>query len=215
MITSPAIQNIYCIGRNYVEHIAEMNQKQDEEILVFLKPNSAITLTGTPIRLPTFSSLVHYEAELVLLMAKMPPASSSLYKPLRYIEAYAVGIDLTARDIQNKAITAGLPWLKCKGFKQSALLSSWVPSHKVAQANQLTFTLYCNGQLKQTGDITKMIHPLEKIICHLHHIYGLKEGDIIFTGTPKGVGSVHPKDHFQLNLFDKGKTLIEASFDIA
>ena len=140
--------NIFCIGRNYVDHIAELGNETPSEPLVFLKPNSAILNSGGEIRLPSFSGNVHYEAELVLLIGGDAEGLAE-GRELDIVAGYAVGLDLTARDIQDELKSKGWPWTKAKGFKGAACLSAFVPAARLPDPMHCTFDFYINGELRQ------------------------------------------------------------------
>lgn len=204
------IENVFCIGRNYTEHIKELNHQVDNEILVFLKPNTAISLDGTPVILPKFSNNVHYECEIVILIGQSSTTDEKI-NPDDFIAGYAIGIDLTARDIQKQESEKGRPWMKSKGFKQSALLSSFIPKEAIKKPDNIHFELKINGETVQVGETTMMLYTIPTIIQNIHQLYGLKKGDIIYTGTPKGVGPLHPNDKLELDL-EHG--LLTSSFEI-
>lgn len=193
------LENIYCVGRNYLAHIEELQHRRDDEMLVFLKPNTSIAFEGQPIQLPHYSKEVHYEGELVLLIGQDIP-EGPIENPLAHIAGYALGVDLTARDIQREVIDKGQPWLKCKGFKQSALLSSFICSQRLTVLENIHFTVELNGQLVQAGDTSQMLYSIPEIIVYLQQRYGLKKGDIIYTGTPQGVGRLCAGDQLTLRL---------------
>lgn len=192
------INTIYCIGRNYVAHIAELNSETPTEPLIFLKPNSSVT-DNNIIKLPNFSQNVHYETELVIQIGQdcdnIAPENA-----LSLISAYAVGLDLTARDVQANVKQKGLPWTKAKGFKGATCLSEWLNADILVKNQPIEFTLHLNGKIKQHGNTDLMIYKLPFIISYLADLYGLRQGDVIFTGTPEGVGKLHPGDELVLNL---------------
>ncbi|MCQ8895278.1 fumarylacetoacetate hydrolase family protein [Limnobacter humi] len=195
---SIAVQNIFCIGRNYAAHIAELGNKPADDPVVFLKPTSALNTTNT-LRLPSHSSDVHYETELVLLMGRggknIPQADA-----LQHIAGFGIGLDLTARDIQGKAKSAGLPWAVAKGFDDSATVSEFIPATSVGDWSQLTFRMALNGQTRQQGDVRQMLYSLPVIIAHLSQVFTLQAGDLVFTGTPEGVGALSAGDQIDVQL---------------
>lgn len=172
--TYPNINTVYCIGRSYAEHISELGNAVPDEPLVFLKPNSSI-VTGNTLTLPAFSDNVHYETELVLLMGKD-----------KQIIACTVGLDLTARDVQDVCKSKGLPWLKAKGFKGACWLGEFMPF----EPKPYTLSLTINDQLRQHDSTAKMMYSFEFLVDYLDELYGLQAGDVIMTGTPKGVGKL-------------------------
>lgn len=193
------VRNIFCIGRNYAAHIAELGNRPEEDPVVFIKPTSALHTPGTPIVLPVHSSDVHYEAELVLLIGK---AGKNIAedKALKHIAGYGLGLDLTARDLQTKAKQGGLPWAVAKGFDCAATVTQFVPAENIEQPHMLEFQMHLNGRLKQHGDIRKMLFPIPYIVRYLSEVFTLQEGDLIFTGTPEGVGRLSRHDSVRLVL---------------
>jgi 2-keto-4-pentenoate hydratase/2-oxohepta-3-ene-1,7-dioic acid hydratase in catechol pathway len=198
---SHSVANIFCIGRNYAAHIAELHNHPEPEPIVFLKPTSALLREGENIILPSFSSSIHYEAELVVLIGKDGHDVSQEEAQL-YIAGYAVGLDLTARDTQEQAKKNGLPWAKAKGFKGSACVSKFIAAHPLDDPKQWQFTLECNGTQAQHGQISLMMFDIFYLVSYISRIFGLTAGDLIFTGTPAGVGNLLPGDHLRLNFLD-------------
>lgn len=180
------INTIYCIGRSYVEHIHELGNAMPDEPLVFLKPNSSI-VTGNTLTLPDFSDNVHHETELVLLIGED-----------KKIIACAVGLDLTARDIQEVCKSKGLPWLKAKGFKGACWLGEFQPF--MDKHYRLSLTI--NGQTRQDDSTQKMMYSFEFLVDYLDKLYGVQAGDIIMTGTPKGVGKLERGDELVVGVDD-------------
>lgn len=201
---------LYCIGRNYAEHIAELHSEKPGEPVVFLKPNSSLSHSGSTIVLPTFSQNVHYEAELVLQIGQ-DADQLTLDKALSCVAAVAVGLDLTARDVQDTAKNKGLPWTKAKGFKGAACVSDFIAADAVADFQAIEFSLYQNGERKQHGNSANMIFSIAEILCFLSEIYGLRQGDLVFTGTPAGVGKLNHGDVLQVDLHG----LTRAHFHVA
>lgn len=208
----PEIKNIFCIGRNYRAHAAELGHEIDEvEPLVFCKPTSSILTAGAgKIRLPSWSNDVHHECELVLWLAKDAHDVEPEHA-LDHLGGVALGLDLTARDVQNHLKNKGLPWLKSKGFPTSACLSDFLALPPARFAQPFFFSLDVNGERRQTGDTRLMIFDFAKQISYLSKIYGLQAGDIIFTGTPEGVAALQSGDVLNLALQD-GLTV---SFSVA
>lgn len=187
-----SINTVYCIGRTYVEHINELNNPIPNEPLVFLKPNSSIVM-GDTLTLPHFSDNIHYETELVLLMGDN-----------RQILGQAVGLDLTARDVQDICKQKGLPWLKAKGFKGACWLGDFAPFKNTTHHLSLTI----NGDIRQNDTTDKMMYSLEYLVNYLDNLYGLTHGDIIMTGTPKGVGRLERGDKLVVGLDDERYELL-------
>lgn len=193
------VSNIFCIGRNYAAHVAELGNQLEEEPLVFLKPSSALTLGGQAISLPAYSADVHHECELVLLVGR-GGCDIAEADALSHIAAYGIGLDLTARDVQSEAKQHGKPWTKAKGFRHAACVSDFVAAEAVDAGKPFTFSLQVNGVIRQRGDTSLMLFPLATIISYLSQVYGLTDGDLIYTGTPQGVAALQPGDVVQAQL---------------
>jgi 2-keto-4-pentenoate hydratase/2-oxohepta-3-ene-1,7-dioic acid hydratase in catechol pathway len=205
-----AVANIFCIGRNYAAHAAELNNPIEPEPLVFLKPTSALLFEGAPLRLPPFSHDVHHECELVLAIGQggkdIAEASA-----LDHVAGYGIGLDLTARDIQAVAKQKGLPWTLAKGFDGAACLSRFLPANRLVNPQRISFSLDVNGSCRQQGDTTLMLHSLPKLIAYLSSRFTLQRGDLIYTGTPEGVAALHGGDVLTLSLADH----LTATFTVA
>jgi 2-keto-4-pentenoate hydratase/2-oxohepta-3-ene-1,7-dioic acid hydratase in catechol pathway len=202
------ICNIFCIGRNYVAHIAELGNQQEQQPVVFLKPTSALLHEGSLIHLPSNSNDVHYETELVLLIGR-DGKNISEADAFSYIEGYGIGLDLTARDIQSKAKNKGLPWALAKGFDGAACISKFI-TELPTPPNHTKFEMRLNSQLRQTGDTSLMLFSIPYLISFLSTHFTLSRGDLIFTGTPEGVGPLQPGDRLELDLAGK----LFAQFDV-
>lgn len=192
---------MYGIGRNYLDHAREMNAPIPSEPLIFLKPPNAYVPTGSTIYLPTFSTLVHFEVELVVIIshdALCIPAT----KALEHIAGLAVGIDLTLRDIQERAKQQGTPWAVAKGFLGSGPISPYIPFNPEVPLSSLEITLSVNGTERQHGFVRNMERPVPELVSHLSHVFGLRKGDCIFTGTPAGVGPLSAGDRLEAHLND-------------
>jgi len=191
------INTIFCIGRNYVKHIEELGNTRNETPIVFLKPVSSVVFESESIALPSFSKNVQFETEVILAIGKggkhIPEADA-----LSYIAGYGIGLDLTARDTQDALKAKGLPWTISKGFDTSACISPFVSARSVEDPQKLRFTLDVNGERTQTGDTSMMLFPVAHLVAYLSSIFTLSAGDIIFTGTPKGVGQLYPGDVLSL-----------------
>lgn len=194
---------IFCIGQNYSKHIAEMGSEKSNEPVIFIKPKQAITYPYTTIELPDFSNNIHYEVELVILIGEdcdnISPNEANYY-----IAGYGVGIDLTARDIQSKAKQEGKPWATAKSFRNSAPISYFIPKDKVTNKN-FEIKLYVNDILKQFGNTIEMERSIKELVAYISKIFGLRKGDLIFTGTPEGVGQVKSGDKVTAELVDYTK----------
>lgn len=181
---------IFAIGRNYVEHIQELNNERPDEPVIFTKPDTALLRNNAPFYYPEFSSDIHHEVELVLRICKEGKNIEEKFAH-KYYDAIGVGVDFTARDLQQKAKEKGLPWDIAKGFNGSAPLSdTFYPVSNFKNLKDINFSLQVDGQLKQQGNTSLMLFNFEYIIHYLSKFFTLRTGDLIFTGTPKGVGSV-------------------------
>lgn len=196
---------ILCIGRNYADHIAELNNERPAEPVIFIKPDTALLRDNEPFYLPSFSTDVHYEIEVVLKINKMGKNISPKFAH-KYYEEIGLGIDFTARDLQTKLKEKGLPWEKAKGFNGSAPISSFVPKSQFADLKNLNFSLQINGETRQNGNTSLMLWDFDEIIAEISTYFTLKTGDLIFTGTPVGVGAVAIGD--RLIGFLEGQELI-------
>ncbi|WP_241606057.1 fumarylacetoacetate hydrolase family protein [Rosenbergiella epipactidis] len=190
------INNIYCIGRNYVEHAQELGNRVEEDPVVFSKPNSAL-IVGNTITLPTFSQDVHYETELVIRISA-PAFQIEPDQADAYYDSVAIGLDLTARDLQADLKSKKLPWLLAKGFNGSCYVSDFVAKQTVPQP--IHFVLAINGKTVQQGVSSEMVFSIKQIIAFISRYIALQPGDIIFTGTPKGVGKLESGDTLRLTL---------------
>ncbi|NLR74125.1 fumarylacetoacetate hydrolase family protein [Leeia aquatica] len=188
------VRNIFCIGRNYAAHVAELGNTSFGEPVVFMKPSHALLHAPGPIRLPAHSQDIHHEAELVLYIGRQPDPGHLLQS----ITGYGLGLDLTARDLQSHAKQHGLPWTLAKGFPGSACVSRFRPAEQIEDLSALNFTLHVNEQLRQHSDLNLMLYPLETQLRFLLERVGLDAGDLVFTGTPAGVAALQPGDQLQL-----------------
>lgn len=189
------IGSIYCIGRNYAAHARELNNEVPGQPLVFLKPASSITFEG-PVKLPRQSSEVQHEVELVVAIGKKGK-DISMADALSHVGGYAVGIDLTARDIQAEAKKKGHPWTVAKGFDTFAPVSSFLESDQITDPQNLVLTLSVNNEIRQKSNTRLMLFPVAELISYLSTIFTLRPGDLMFTGTPEGVSRVHSGDHIE------------------
>ncbi|MBC8300573.1 MAG: fumarylacetoacetate hydrolase family protein [Pelagibacterales bacterium] len=184
---------ILCIGRNYAKHAQELGNTLPTEPLFFLKPETAIQPKGHPFFIPQFSNDIHYEVELVVKINKTGKHIEEKFAH-KYYSEIGLGIDFTARDIQQECKAKGLPWEKAKGFDGSAQISSTFIEKSDLELDNITFSLNKNGKQVQLGNSSEMIFKFDKIIAYLSKFYSLKIGDLIFTGTPEGVGKVEKGD---------------------
>ncbi len=192
---------IICIGLNYRKHALEMGRQLPEEPVVFLKPDSSILKNNKPFFLPGFSSLVQYEVEIVIKISKLGKGISAKYAH-RYFDELTLGIDITARDIQNRHSAAGLPWELSKCFDGAAPLGKFVPVSSINDLKNIEFRLEINNKVVQKGNTSDMIFGLNEIIEYVSRFFTLKTGDLIFTGTPSGVGPLKKNDNLVAYLGD-------------
>ena len=188
-----------CIGRNYLAHVKELDNDLPTEPLFFMKPDTALLPEGEPFTYPDFSSQIHYETELVLRICRTGKNIDEKDAPY-YYDAITVGIDFTARDLQNECKAKGHPWEKAKAFDGSAVIGKFKSIKDLYNPNDIAFGMKLNGEWRQQGHIRDMIFGFEKLISHVSRFVTLKEGDFVFTGTPQGVGAVHPGDVLELFL---------------
>ncbi len=187
------VGKILGIGRNYARHAAEMNASVPKQPMIFLKPSSALIRMPEPIRLPSITSNVHHEVELVAMIGR-EGKDIPLDRSLEYVSAYAIGLDMTARDLQSEAKRKGNPWSVAKGFDTFAPLGELVPAAEVKDPQQLKLTLKVNGVLRQHGDTRDMIFSVAHLVSYCSQIFTLEQGDLLYTGTPDGVGPVAKGD---------------------
>lgn len=185
---------IICIGRNYTEHIKELNNEFYGELIIFIKPDTALLRNNNPFFIPDFSNDIHYEVELVVKIKK-PGRHIPVEFAKDYYDEIALGVDFTARDLQTNLKNRGLPWEKSKGFDHSAAISHFLPISTLGDLQNLSFSLNKNNQVVQLGNTNQMIHKIDEIISHVSEYFSLKIGDYIFTGTPAGVGPVCSNDN--------------------
>lgn len=193
------IGNIYCIGRNYVAHAQELKNEVPDEPLVFLKPSSAIVFDGDQIEIPPQSNNVHHEVELVAAIGK-GGKNIPQKEALEHLAGYAVGIDVTARDIQQAAKEKSHPWTVAKGFDTFAPLSSFVNKDQIDDPQNIDLEISVNGETRQSDNTKLMIFPVADLISYLSTIFSLQPGDLIFTGTPKGVSPISRGDTIEATL---------------
>lgn len=197
---------IICVGRNYAEHIAELNNEQPENPVIFLKPETALLKPGEDFYYPNFTSDLHHEIEVVVKINKMGKFIEEKFAH-KYYEEIGLGIDFTARDLQSKLKAKGLPWELAKGFNDSAPVSIFVSKSKFADLQNIKFGLSVNGESRQEGNTSMMLYEIDYLISFVSQYFTLKTGDLIFTGTPKGVGKVLKGDVLEGTL--EGETLLK------
>lgn len=187
---------IICIGRNYVKHIEELKNELPTEPVVFLKPDSALLLNNKPFYIPSFTNNLHHEVELVLKIGRLGKNIAPEFAH-RYYTEIGIGIDFTARDLQDDLRSKGLPWEKSKAFDTSAAVSkAFLPIAQLDKKN-IEFRLDINGQTVQSGNSSHMIYDFDTIVAHVSNYFTLKIGDLIYTGTPAGVGPVKIGDRLE------------------
>lgn len=184
---------IICIGRNYTKHIEELQNERPEEPVVFMKPDSAVLLRQHPFVIPEFSEDIHHELEIIVKINKVGKYIDAKFAH-KYYDEIGVGIDFTARDLQQKLKDKGLPWEKAKAFDGSAVIGDFMPKSAFASLENLTFELTKNGETAQKGNSSFMLWKIDELIAYVSQYFTLKIGDIIFTGTPEGVAVVRPDD---------------------
>lgn len=190
---------IICIGRNYVAHARELNNEVPDKPVFFMKPDSALVTSNRPFFYPEFSSDVHHELEVVIRINRLGRSIEEQFAG-RYYNELALGVDFTARDLQAEQKKKGLPWEIAKGFDYSAPISEFFPLEKYGDIHNLSFRLDLNGKTVQDGSTSLMIFSFEKIIAYVSRFMTLKTGDLIFTGTPAGVGPVAINDRLEAYL---------------
>ena len=190
---------VIAIGRNYAAHAKELNNPLPAAPVIFLKPDTAVLKDNKPFYIPDFSSDIHYEVEIVLKVCKEGKHIAEKFAA-NYYEEIGLGIDFTARDIQTIHKEKGLPWELAKAFDNSAAISRFVPKSDFPDLYNLQFDLRINGQLKQDGNTKNTLFSFEKIIAFVSQYITLKKGDLIFTGTPEGVGRVYAGDKLTASL---------------
>jgi 2-keto-4-pentenoate hydratase/2-oxohepta-3-ene-1,7-dioic acid hydratase in catechol pathway len=193
---------IICIGRNYAEHIKELNNPIPASPVFFLKPDTALLIRNRPFYYPAFSTNIHYEVELVLKVCKVGKNIQKKFAHT-YYEEIGIGLDMTARDIQDSAKAKGLPWAIAKGFDQSAPVSKFLPKSQFGDPKNIGFHLDLNGNTVQQGNSGMMIHDFDDIIASISQFMTIRTGDYIFTGTPAGVGPVKVGDKLEAWIEDE------------
>ena len=185
---------IICVGRNYAAHAKELNNAVEEEPVIFLKPDTSLLSNNQDFYLPDFSTDIHYEAEVVVKINKPGKHIDEKFAH-RYYDAVSVGVDFTARDLQAMLKAKGLPWERAKAFDGSAIIGSFLPLADVGNISDLNFSMSLNGQKVQSANTSEMVFSVDKVIAFVSRFITLKTGDLIYTGTPQGVGKVSVGDH--------------------
>ncbi len=197
------VEKVFCIGRNYAAHAAEMKSEVESNPVVFLKPTTALLQNGGRIEIPAFARELHHEVEMVVLIGK---GGKNIQKANAYdhVAGYAVGLDMTLRDVQAEAKKKGLPWTVAKGFDTSAPISTIIDKKNISNPHDLEITLKVNGGVRQRSNTKFMLFQVDTIISYLSTIFTLERGDLIFTGTPDGVGAVVAGDILDAELQSVG-----------
>lgn len=187
---------IFCVGRNYAEHAKELGNAIPDDPVIFMKPKSALLQAHTPFYYPEFTNELHYECELVLRISKNGKYIQEKFAN-KYYDAVTVGIDFTARDIQTELKQKGLPWEKAKAWDNSAVIGKWIPLTNIKDKKSINFSMQKNKELVQQGNSANMINSFDAIVCHISNYFSVNIGDLIFTGTPAGVGEVVVGDELE------------------
>lgn len=187
---------ILCVGRNYQEHAAELNNPVPETPLIFFKPDTALLRNNKDVYYPEFTQDLHFECELVVRISREGKFIQEEFVPT-YIDGIGIGLDLTARDVQSEAKKRGLPWTLAKGFNDAAPVSKFLPPEQFPDLQNVRFRCDINGETRQEGHSADMIFSVSYLIRYITQFITLKKGDLIFTGTPKGVGPLQVNDHIK------------------
>ena len=199
---------IFCVGRNYAAHAAELGNDIPDDPVIFMKPKSAMLQSHTPFYYPEFTNELHYECELVLRISKNGKYIQEKFAG-KYYDAITTGIDFTARDIQNELKSKGLPWEKAKAWDNSAVIGKWLPVTGIKNKKDINFCLYKNKELVQQGNSSEMVHNFDKIVSYISNYFSVNIGDVIFTGTPAGVGEVVVGDELEAFIEDDSMFTLE------
>lgn len=187
---------IICVGKNYLKHIQELDRQRPTEPVFFMKPDSSVIIRNRPFFLPDFSEEIHHEVELIFRICKVGKYIQPKFAHT-YYDAIGLGIDFTARDLQRKCVAEGNPWEIAKAFDGSAVISKFVEKENFGDISNIDFRLLLNDQCVQHGNSKDMLFSIDDIVCHVSRFMTLKIGDVIFTGTPEGVGKVAINDRLQ------------------
>jgi len=193
---------IFAIGQNYAEHNKELNSQNPTEPVVFMKPDSALLKNNKPFYIPDFTQELHYETELIVKFNRLGKNIDSKFSN-RYFAEIGLGVDFTARDLQRKLKAEGKPWEISKAFDNSAVIGNFLPVSELGDIQNIQFRLDINGKTVQQGNSADMIFPINELIAYVSRFFTLKIGDILFTGTPVGVGKVSIGDRLEGYIFDK------------
>lgn len=210
-LTGLFVNHIYCIGRNYVAHALELNNPIPDQPVIFTKPSTSIIFDGGTVQIPGFTKDVHHETEVVVAIGKKGK-NIPVGQAASHIAGYGIGIDVTARDIQNQLKAKAHPWDIAKGLDTFAPISAFVPAEKIADDKNLVLELRVNGELRQSGTTAHMIFPIDVLISKLSDYFTLQPGDLIFTGTPEGVAQIKAGDSLHAVL---GANITSLTVDVA
>ena len=199
---------IFCVGRNYAAHAAELGNEIPDEPVIFMKPKSALLQPNTPFYYPEFTNELDYEGELVLRVSKNGKYLQEKFAA-KYYDAITAGIDFTARDIQKELKEKGLPWEKAKAWDNSAAIGKWIPIDTIKNKKAINFCLYKNTELMQQGNSGNMLHSFDKIVAYISQYFSINIGDLIFTGTPAGVGELVVGDEVELFIEEQSLLKLE------
>ena len=199
---------IFCVGRNYSDHAKELNNDIPDEPVIFMKPKSALLQPHTPFYYPEFTNELHYECELVLRIAKNGKYIQEKFAN-KYYDAITTGIDFTARDIQNELKQKGLPWEKAKAWDNSAVIGKWQPLANIKDRNNINFSLQKNKEVVQQGNSADMLFDFDYIVSYISNFFSINIGDLIFTGTPAGVGEIVVGDEIEAFLEDQSMLTLD------
>jgi 2-keto-4-pentenoate hydratase/2-oxohepta-3-ene-1,7-dioic acid hydratase in catechol pathway len=199
---------IFCVGRNYTDHAKELNNEIPDEPVIFMKPKSALLQPHTPFYYPEFTNELHYECELVLRIAKNGKYIQEKFAN-KYYDAVTAGIDFTARDIQNELKEKGLPWEKAKAWDNSAVIGKWIPFTNIKDRNKINFSLFKNKEQVQKGNSEDMIFDFDYIVSYVSNFFSINIGDLIFTGTPAGVGEIVVGDEIEAFMDEQSMLTLE------
>ena len=199
---------IFCVGRNYVAHAKELDNEVPDEPIIFMKPKSALLQAHTPFYYPEFTNELHYECELVLRISKNGKYIQDRFAS-KYYDAVTAGVDFTARDIQTELKEKGLPWEKAKAWDNSAAIGKWIPFQNVKNKKDINFCMYKNKELVQQGNSNLMINNFDKIVSYISNYFSVNIGDLVFTGTPAGVGECVVGDELEGFIEDDSLFTIE------
>ncbi len=195
------LSKVFCLGYNYFSHITEMGHTKPSEPVIFMKPLTSIIGNKDKVIIPAMSEEPHYEVELVVVMGK-GGKNIPQNRAYDYVFGYAVGLDITLRDIQRKAIKEGKPWTIAKGFDTSAPISEVVQKDRIKDPHDLNLRLWINDELRQDGNTNSMVFKIPEIINYISSIFNIERGDLILTGTPEGVGELHNNDKIRAEIKD-------------